>query len=53
MPYLIALALIIAVAIYLCARLFPRTHATPTRGAGPEHTPRDPAERRAAEGEPS
>jgi len=53
MLYLAALALIIAAALYLCARLFPRTHATHTRGAGPEHTPREPAERRAAEGEPS
>ncbi len=31
MPYLIALALVIATALCLCARLFPRTHTHPAR----------------------
>ena len=31
MPYLIALALVIATALVLCARLFPRTHTHPAR----------------------
>lgn len=35
MPYLIALALIITVAIYLCARLFPRTHTKRTPASEP------------------
>lgn len=48
MPYLIALALIVSVAIYLCARLFPRTHTNPDarRRARPH-------EQRAQEGDPS
>ena len=33
MLYLTALALIIALAVYLCARLFPRNHTTTTRSA--------------------
>jgi len=46
MPYLIALALIVIVAAYLCARLFPRTHTNPTRAstpAGHDHEPTRPA----------
>ncbi len=31
MLYLTALALIIALAVYLCARLFPRNHSAPSR----------------------
>ena len=51
MLYLAALALIIAAALYLCARLFPRTHATPTRAADSTTSPQETPERRATEGE--
>ena len=39
MLYLATLTLIIAAAIYICARLFPRNHTT-TRAAKAPHRPR-------------
>jgi len=58
MPYLVVLALIVIVAAYLCARLFPRTHTNPPPASKPaghdhDHDPTRPAphEQRTREGD--
>jgi len=54
MPYLIALALIIALAAYLSTRLFPRIESTTPRAprrSGTAHGPRPTPGERPAEGE--